>query len=375
MEFLHRTWAEIDMDALVHNFNIVRKNAKGAKLFSVVKADAYGHGIEEIVSALLSQNTDAFAVSNIEEALEIRKIDRRIPILILGYTPETLAKVLAENDIIQAVYSLSFAKKLSENAKKSDVTVKFHLKIDTGMGRIGFDCRNDEIAAKEEILKVLGLENLEFDGVFTHFASSDGDGDEDLSFTKAQLSRFNKTVDIIKNAGHKINVCHCCNSAALLLDEDNRFDACRPGIVLYGLNPTENDSDLVPVMTLKSVISFIKHIKKGETVSYGRTFTAEKDMKIATIPAGYGDGYPRSLSNKGYVLINGKKAPIVGRVCMDQFCVDISDIANACEGDEVILFGKDPSAGELARLSGTIHYEIICGISKRVPRIIKKRTV
>ena len=372
MEFLHRTWAEIDIDALVHNFNLVRKNAKGAKIFSVVKADAYGHGLDSVVKVLLDEKTDAFAVSNIDEALEIRKIDREIPILILGYTPEAQAKILAENDIIQAVYSLNFAKRLSENAKKQGVFVKFHLKLDTGMGRIGFDCRSDELPEIQQILETLKLESLVFDGVFTHFASSDGDGDPDLSFTKSQLRRFEKTTDIIKNAGYKINICHCCNSAAVFLDEGNRFDACRPGIVLYGLSPTNTDNGLVPVMTLKSVISLVKNIKKGETVSYGRTFKAERNMKIATIPAGYGDGYPRHLSNKGYVLINGQKAPIVGRVCMDQFCVDVSEIDGVSEGDEVVLFGKELSVGELARISGTIHYEIICGISKRVPRIIKK---
>ncbi len=373
MEFLHRTWAEIDIDALVHNFNIVRKSAKGAKLFSVVKADAYGHGLEDVVKALLDEKTDAFAVSNIDEALEIRKIDSEIPILILGYTPEALAGVLAENNIIQSVYSLSFAKRLSENAKNQGVSVKFHLKLDTGMSRIGFDCRSDDIPEKEEILEALNLPNLVFDGVFTHFASSDGDGDTDLSFTKAQLNRFNKTVDIIKSAGYTVNVCHCCNSAALFLEEDNRFDACRPGIVLYGMNPTDdNTADLIPVMTLKSIVSLVKTIRKGDTVSYGRTFKAQNDMKIATISAGYGDGYPRHLSGKGYVLINGQRAPIVGRVCMDQFCADVSEIEGVCEGDEVILFGKELSAGELARISGTIHYEILCGVSKRVPRIIKK---
>ncbi len=372
MDFLHRTWAEIDMDALAHNFNLVKKNAKSAKIFSVVKADAYGHGLDSVVKVLISKKTDAFAVSNIDEALEIRKIDREIPILILGYTPEVWAKTLAENHIIQAVYSLNFARRLSESAKKQGVFVKFHLKLDTGMGRIGFDCRSDELPEINQILETLSLPNLVFDGVFTHFASSDGDGDGDLSFTKAQLARFEKATNIIESAGYKINLRHCCNSAALLLDEDNRFDACRPGIVLYGLSPTDNDNGLIPVMTLKSVISFIKNIKKGETVSYGRTFTAQRDMKIATIPAGYGDGYPRRLSGTGYVLIKGHKAPIVGRVCMDQFCVDVSEIKGVSEGDEVVLFGKDLPADTLAGQTGTIHYEIICGISKRVPRIIKK---
>lgn len=373
MEFLHRTWAEIDLDALIHNFEIIKQKANGAKIYSVVKADAYGHGLEDVVKTLSDCGTDAFAVSNIEEALEVRKIDKNAPVLILGYTPHSFAKVLAENDITQAVYSLSLAEKLSESAKKNNVKVKFHLKIDTGMGRIGFDCRNDDIAAREEILKVLELDNLVFDGVFTHFASSDKDGDEDFSFTKVQIARFNKTVDIIKEAGFSPRVCHCCNSAALF-SEESRFDACRPGIILYGLSPMENDdTPFIPVMTLKSVVSFVKTVKKGETISYGRTFTAKNDMKIATVTAGYGDGYPRSLSNKGYVLINGQKAQIVGRVCMDQFCVDVTDMDSVTEGDEVILFGKELPTGELAKIANTIHYEIVCGISKRVPRIVLKK--
>ena len=373
MEFLHRTWAEIDINALVHNFEIIKEKANGAKIYSVVKADAYGHGMQDIVMALSACKTDAFAVSNIEEALEVRRIDKHTPVLILGYTPHSFAQVLAENDLTQAVYSLDLAKKLSESAKNCGVKVKFHLKIDTGMGRIGFDCRSDDIADKEDILAVLKLDNLVFDGVFTHFASSDKDGDEDFSFTKSQIARFNKTVDIIKNAGFNPRICHTCNSAALISDE-SRFDACRPGIILYGLNPMENDdTPLIPVMTLKSVVSFVKTIKKGETVSYGRTFTAKEDMKIATVTAGYGDGYPRSLSNKGYVLIGGQKAFIVGRVCMDQFCVDVTHIQKVTEGDEVVLFGKELSAATLAKIANTIHYEIVCGISKRVPRIILKK--
>ena len=261
MDFLHRTWAEIDMDALINNFSVARENAKGAMLFSVVKADGYGHGLEDVAKVLLECKTDAFAVSNIDEALEIRKIDKEIPILILGYTPATLADVLAKNNIIQAVYSLPFAKKLSENAKKNGVFVKIHLKLDTGMGRIGFNCRSDEICDADEILEVLKLDNLNFDGLFTHFASSDGDGDENFEFTKSQLNRFKKTAKIIENAGYKINVRHCCNSAAMFLEEDNVFDACRPGIVLYGLEPCDTNNRLIPVMTLKSVVSFVKEIR------------------------------------------------------------------------------------------------------------------
>lgn len=372
MDFLHRTWAEIDLDALIHNFLNIKSTVPDKKLFAVVKADAYGHGTEPIVTALIDNGADAFAVSNIEEALTVRQLAQSADILVLGYTPPEKADVLASNNITQAVYSLKFATDLSLAAKEKGVRVKAHLKVDTGMGRLGFDFRTDKLSGLSEILKTYELTGLDIGGIFTHFATSDRDGDPDAQFTNAQFRRFCRLIDTIKEAGYDTGICHCSNSAALLLDEDKRLDALRPGIILYGLNPTESDADLIPVMTLKSVVSFIKEIEEGQTVNYGRSYTATKTTRVATIPAGYADGYPRLLSNKGYVLIKGQKANIIGKVCMDQLCVDITDLEGISEGDEVILFGKELPAKELADMIGTIHYELVCGITKRVPRIIVK---
>lgn len=375
MDFLHRTWAEIDLDALIHNFLVIKKAVPDKKLYAVVKADAYGHGTAPVVETLISCGADAFAVSNIEEALEVRSIANSADILILGYTPPEMAHILAENEITQTVYSLRFAQSLSSAAKKKNVRVKSHLKVDTGMGRIGFDFRNDKLSGMKEILDTYALEHLLIEGIFTHFAASDRDGDADASFTNAQFDRFCHCIEGIKAAGFETGICHCSNSAAVLLDEDKRLDACRPGIILYGLDPAPEFSkgkELIPVMTLKSVISFIKEIKPGETVNYGRSYTAQKATRVATIPAGYADGYPRLLSNKGYVIINGQRADIIGNVCMDQLCVDVTNLSNINEGDEVILFGKELPAKELADLIGTIHYELVCGIAKRVPRITVK---
>ncbi len=377
MDFLHRTWAEIDIDALIHNFNLIKEKASGKKLFCVVKANAYGHGTADVVKALSLSGADAFAVSNIEEALEVRSIAATADILILGYTPPEMADILAENKITQAVYSLKFARELNRMAREKGVQVGVHIKVDTGMGRIGFDLRDDTLEGMDEILSVYTLEALRTDGIFTHFAASDRDGDEDASFTTAQFNRFSRCIDNIKAAGYDAGLCHCANSAAFLIDEDKRLDACRPGIILYGLDPAPalcGAQSLIPVMTLKSVVSFIKDIKAGETVSYGRSYTAKKPTRVATIPAGYADGYPRLLSNKGCVIINGQKADIIGKVCMDQLCVDITGLDGINEGDEVILFGKELPASDLAKLIDTIHYELVCGITKRVPRITVKGT-
>ena len=372
MDFLHRTWAEIDLDALIHNFLNIKSAVPDKKLFAVVKADAYGHGTEPIVTALKNNGADAFAVSNIEEALAVRQIAQDADILILGYTPPEKADVLANNNITQAVYSLKFATDLSFAAKDKQVQIKAHLKVDTGMGRLGFDLRTDNLLGIDELLDTYKLEGLNIEGIFTHFAASDRDGDSDAQFTNAQFDRFCRCIDIIKEAGYNAGICHCSNSAALLLDKDKRLDALRPGIILYGLNPTETHADLIPVMTLKSVVSFIKEIEEGQTVNYGKSYTATRKTRVATIPAGYADGYPRLLSNKGYVLIKGQKANIIGKVCMDQLCVDITDLEGISEGNEVILFGKELPAKELADMIGTIHYELVCGITKRVPRIIVK---
>lgn len=372
MDFLHRTWAEIDLDALVHNFDIIKKEATGAKLMAVVKADAYGHSARIVAPILEQHGADAFAVSNIEEAITLRGCGITRPILILGYTPVSMAAQLYLNDISQCVYSPEYAAALSKRACADGVKVKVHIKLDTGMSRLGFDCRDEKLSGIEEAVTAARLKGFVFEGIFTHFAVSDRTETSEDGFTDKQYFRFCTAAERFEKAGLRPKYRHCCNSAAFCLDSDKHFDMCRPGIILYGLTPSSDlklKENFVPVMTVKSVVSMVKTIKKGDTVSYGRTFTAEKEMKIATVTAGYADGYPRLLSNKGYVLINGKRANIIGRVCMDQMSVDVSDIDNVKQGDEVILFGKTLPVEELADMCGTINYEIICGISPRVPRI------
>ena len=372
MDFLHRTRAEIDLDALVHNFDIIKKEATGAKLMAVVKADAYGHSVRIVAPILEQHGADAFAVSNIEEAITLRGCGITRPILILGYTPVSMAAQLYLNDISQCVYSPEYAAALSKRACADGVKVKVHIKLDTGMSRLGFDCRDEKLSGIEEAVTAARLKGFVFEGIFTHFAVSDRTETSEDGFTDKQYSRFCTAAERFEKAGLRPKYRHCCNSAAFCLDSDKHFDMCRPGIILYGLTPSSDlklKENFVPVMTVKSVVSMVKTIKKGDTVSYGRTFTAEKEMKIATVTAGYADGYPRLLSNKGYVLINGKRANIIGRVCMDQMSVDVSDIDNVKQGDEVILFGKTLPVEELADMCGTINYEIICGISPRVPRI------
>ena len=375
MDFLHRTWAEIDLDALVHNFDIIKKEATGAKLMAVVKADAYGHSARIVAPILEQHGADAFAVSNIEEAITLRGCGITRPILILGYTPVSMAAQLYLNDISQCVYSPEYAAALSKRACADGVKVKVHIKLDTGMSRLGFDCRDEKLSGIEEAVTAARLKGFVFEGIFTHFAVSDRTETSEDGFTDKQYSRFCTAAERFEKAGLRPKYRHCCNSAAFCLDSDKHFDMCRPGIILYGLTPSSDlklKEAFIPVMTVKSVVSMVKTIKKGDTVSYGRTFTAEKEMKTATVTAGYADGYPRLLSNKGYVLINGKRANIIGRVCMDQMSVDVSDIDNVKQGDEVILFGKTLPVEELADKCGTINYEIICGISPRVPRITVK---
>ncbi len=374
MNYLHRAWAEIDLDALQENFRYIRSKTT-AKIFSVVKANAYGHSVYMIAKLLDEEGTDYFAVSNIDEAKELRDIGIKKPILILGYTPPFLAAELADKNITQAVFSLDYAKKLSDHAEKSGVTVSAHIKLDTGMGRIGFDFRTDEMPGLVEAKEALSQKALSFSGIFTHFPAADSYAQPDTDFTNEQYDRFVRAIDSLEKAGFTFEVRHCCNSAATLLSTDKHLDAIRPGIILYGLTPSvevEIDKAFTPVMTFKAAVSMVKTVNEGETVSYGRTFTAEKKMKLATVTAGYADGLPRLLSGRGEVLIHGKRAPIIGRICMDQFCCDVSHIEDVAEGDTVILFGKDLPVEEMAKSAETINYEIVCGLSKRVPRIYIK---
>ncbi len=366
-----RICAYINKDAIIHNFNCIRKKLpENVKVMPVVKADGYGHGAN-LFAKLLCDKCDYFAVAAIEEALALRNDGIKTPILILGRIfPDDLETAISENITVTA-FTYDDALLVSETAKKVGKIGKIHIPIDTGMSRIGF-IPNEEYA--DVVKEISGLPSIKLEGVFTHFATAD---EEDDAFTKKQAQRFLAFKEMLEKRNVDIEIYHSANSGAVLQHKDFYFDMVRPGIILYGLTPSgylaESSSDLKPVMELHSHVAFVKTIQKGETVSYGRTFSAEKDMKIATIPVGYADGYPRLLSGKGRVIINGSYAPIVGRICMDQFMVDVTDIENVSIGDKVILMGTEKgisiTAEEIADFAQTINYEIVCGVSKRVPRI------
>lgn len=374
-DFLRRTWAEIDTDALLHNFNIIKQTAN-TRVCAVVKADAYGHSVNIVAPLLQKAGADFFAVSNLEEAIELRDIGITKPILILGYTPCECARELAVYDISQCIYSLDYARELSQVAVEQKLQINIHLKLDTGMSRIGFNCRSDDLNGINDAIAAACLGGFKLEGVFTHFAASDRNDAQEDGFTGQQYNHFIKAIDVLKLNGLDPEYKHCANSAALCQDSDKHLNMCRAGIILYGLTPSSDlklPQNFKPVMSFKSIVSQVKQINAGDTVSYGRTFKAENNMTVATVSAGYADGYPRLLSNKGYVIINGHRANIIGRICMDQFCVDATDIPNIKRGDEVLIFGKNLPIEELADTIGTINYELVCGVSSRVKRIKKEQ--
>ena len=381
MNMVKRTWAEISLNAIEHNYNGIRnKVADDTKVCCVIKADGYGHGAVELSQIYEKLGADFFAVSNIDEGIEIRKSGSKLPIVILGYTPVSEAENLAEYDISQAVFSLEYAKELSEKCVEEDCICKMHIKVDSGMSRIGFMCQEfprDEYSI-EEICEACCLPNLEVEGLFTHFCVSDEDA-EGREFTNKQYENFIHVRDSLKKRGVDISVVHCSNSGAIEDYPETCCDMVRAGIILYGLAPSSKLADrldLVPAMTLKTVVAFVKEVQKGATISYGRTFTADRKMKIATVPIGYADGFIRQNAKDGYMTVNGKKAKIVGRICMDQTMLDVTDIEDVKTGDEVVVFGTgengEPTADSLAENTGTINYETVCLVGKRVPRIYIK---
>ena len=381
MNMVKRTWAEISLNAIEHNYNVIRnKVADDTKVCCVIKADGYGHGAVELSQVYEKLGADFFAVSNIDEGIEIRKSGSKLPIVILGYTPVSEAENLAEYDISQAVFSLEYAKELSEKCVEEDCICKMHIKVDSGMSRIGFMCQEfprDEYSI-EEICEACCLPNLEVEGLFTHFCVSDEDA-EGREFTNKQYENFIHVRVSLKKRGVDISVVHCSNSGAIEDYPETCCDMVRAGIILYGLAPSSKLADrldLVPAMTLKTVVAFVKEVQKGATISYGRTFTADRKMKIATVPIGYADGFIRQNAKDGYMTVNGKKAKIVGRICMDQTMLDVTDIEDVKTGDEVVVFGTgengEPTADSLAENTGTINYETVCLVGKRVPRIYIK---
>ena len=372
-----RTWAQIDLDAAAHNFKEIRRYVGNRSMVCcVIKADAYGHGAVRMAEEYEALGADWLALSNIEEALQVRRAGIKLPLLVLGYTPAEAADVLAENDIAQCAYSAEYCAALSENAVKSGVKVKIHVKVDTGMSRLGFyfqDIERDKEAVSV-VAEACRRPGLIPEGIFTHFAVADG-GENGKAFTLKQFSCFMALIAELEKQGVTFKIHHCANSGAILDYPEMHLDMVRAGVILYGMEPSlsvEHHADFRPVLSLHSVISHVKEIEPGSDISYDRTFTAKGRMRVATIPVGYGDGYPRSLSNKGYVLIHGKKAPIRGRVCMDQFMVDVTDIPDVKFGDKVTLVGKDGDeflpVETLSDLSGRFNYEFVCDLGKRIPR-------
>lgn len=375
-----RFWAEIDMNAAEKNFNIIKgKLSKNTRICCVVKANAYGHGAVYLSKLYERLGADFFAVSNIEEAMQLRNNGISTPILILGYTPTSCASILAENNISQTVFSYSYARELSKCAASDGVRVKIHVKLDSGMGRIGFDCIHENVKMLESIAEVCSMEGLVNEGIFTHFAVAD-EGEYGEEFTRLQFERFNKAVCELEARGIRFEIRHCANSATTFDYPEYHLDMVRVGVVLYGVAPSQRVSgceELEPVMSLKSVISMIKEIEAGDTVSYGCTFVADKRTKIATASVGYADGFWRSNATNGtQMLIRGQRVSIVGRVCMDQLMLDVSDVKGVREGDYITLIGKDRdkciTVTELAKNNGTIGYEMICSIGERVPRFYVK---
>ena len=376
MKKFERVKAVVSLDAIAHNFAEMKKNiAKGTKIVAVIKADGYGHGAEAI--ARLIEDYDyiwGFAVATPEEALQLRTFGVKKPILILGIVFEEYFTQMIAKEIRLTVCTYEMAQKLSEEAQRQGRDVHIHIGLDTGMSRIGFADRQESV---EEIKKISQLPNLKIEGMFTHFARAD---ETDRSPAIDQLNRYLNFAKLLEDAGIQIPMKHCSNSAGIIRVPEANLNAVRAGITIYGIYPSnEVERDivkLIPAMELKSHISYIKTVEPGAAFSYGGTFTAKKEMKVATIPVGYADGYPRSLSNQGWVLIHGKKAPILGRVCMDQFMVDITKIPDAKAGDEVTLIGKDGkefiSIEKFGDLSGRFSYEFACDISKRVPRVYIK---
>ncbi len=374
-KFLKRTWAEVDLAALKENYENIRLAANGAaKIMAVVKADAYGHGSVRCSKLLDECGADWFAVSNLEEALELRRGGIEKPILILGYTPPHYAAALAINNISQAVFSLTYAKSLSEEAVRLGLQVNIHIKVDTGMSRIGFLYHDsiDNEDSIDEIAQAVSLDGLYPEGIFTHFARADEVSGE--VYTRLQFALFMDAIARLEQNGIRFEIRHCANSAACLDYPEMHLDMVRPGIILYGLYPSDevkNKIRLTPVMTVKSVVAQVKNLDEETPISYGGTALTAENARVATIPIGYADGYSRRLSNVGEMLINGKRAKILGRVCMDQTVVDVSGIESVNVGDEVTVFGRAPAmtTTDVAKTLGTINYEIVCDVGKRVPRI------
>lgn len=361
-----RTWAEIDLSALTENVkNLKALTPDSCGYIGVVKANAYGHGAVPVAKELEQLGVDYLAVACIDEAIELRDNGIRGAILILGVTPVSRIDEIIQYDFTQSVSDLEMATELSNLAVVENKAISIHVKVDTGMSRLGFS-----VESVSEIKTTVSLPMLDCKGIFTHFANADCDPE----YTRFQLSGFELLLTQLKSVGVEIPICHCGASGAVLNYPESHMDAIRGGIAMYGHYPdpmVEQACKLKPVMSLKTRVAMIRNMEAGAKVSYGGTRTLERPSRVAILPVGYADGYNRLLSDRYHVLIGGEKAPILGRICMDMCMVDVTDIAHIQVDDEVLLFGEALPIEELARVVGTISYEILCGITRRVPRVYK----
>jgi len=375
-DLLNRAWAEIDLDNVVHNIQQIRNIVSPkTKICAVLKADAYGHGVIEMAK-ICAQNGIAYvAVSMLDEAIQLRNSGFDLPILVLGYTEPKRASEIIYNDIVHTIFSRSLAQALSDAAIKMGKSVKIHIKVDTGMSRVGFLSGYEGI---KNIIQISKMPGLILEGIFTHFASAD---EQDTTYTDMQFERFISICEELNRVGIHIPVKHVCNSAGILQCKNMHLDMVRPGIILYGLYPSSYLASYSikfrPAMRLKANVAMIKDLEAEVPIGYNRTFTTAKKSRIAVVPIGYADGYPTLLNNTGKVLIKGEFAPIAGKICMDQCMIDITNMNTEVKvGDEVILFGEQGAhkieVSDIASQTGMLHYELVCNIGKRIPRVYIK---
>lgn len=373
-EKLRPLWAEINLDRIAHNMKEVVKISASKEIIAVIKADAYGHGALEVAPVLIESGATRLAVAVVTEALELRRAVKNAPIMILGYTPVSYVEEIVNNDIEVTAYDYDYVRQLSREADKYNKKVKIHIAVDTGMGRIGFLPTESSV---EDVYKISKLPNIIIESVFSHFSSAD---EKDKEYTIYQFEKFNWFCKEIEAAGVKYNFRHIANSGAIIDLPQTHLDAVRPGIALYGYYPSKEVDvtkiDLKPAMSLKASIINLKRVPAGEYISYGRAYKTSRESVIATLPIGYADGYTRLLFSKGKVIVRGKFAPIVGKICMDMCMIDVTDIEGVELGDEVIIMGEENNikydADDIANNIGTINYEVLCSISKRVPRVFIK---
>lgn len=377
LESYSRAWIEIDYDAISHNLDEIQKLVGKTKIMGIVKANAYGHGDVKCAKAMVKWGVDFFGVSSVDEAIHLRENGIEESILILGYTPPEHFHYLQEKNLIQSLVSFDYALKLNEYAKANEVTIRAHCKVDTGMCRTGVIYQTQE-KNMDAILKEYQLSNIKVEGIFSHFPVSDDLKEESASFTKKQIELFKEVIGNLKEAGIDPGIRHIQNSYGILNYMDLGFDYCRPGLLYMGVTSDDeieiqSNPDFIPIMSVYANVSLVKWIQEGQTVSYGRHFTATKPTKVVTLSIGYADGLPRILSNRDFkVKIHGQECPVIGNICMDQCMVDVTNVEEVCEGDVATLVGDGLTIDRISRMAKTINNETLCAFASRVPRLKKR---